>query len=224
MAVGKLKVEISKRSSKSDVKVIRNKGKVPGVYYFKGNKPVLIEADYKELYDTVVSKQHLINLKYGDGEEHLCIFREVQRDPVSEMIVHFDLLGIEEGKEIELSIPVELIGEAAGISAGGMLEHSIKELWIRCLPKNIPEKVEVDVSKLEVGDAIHVEDLTIENVEIMEDPKRTVAHVIMPRMTIELIEAEKEAAELAAEEEVLEAEEGEEPEKEELEEEKSEES
>lgn len=201
-----LEAVLSDRSHKSDIKSIRNEDKVPGVYYFKGEDAISLETDYKTLQTILNTDHSLITLKIKNGEEHLCVFREVQVDPVEGKILHFDLMGIERGKEIELTVPLVLIGSAVGVRVGGILEHPSRELKIKCLPKNIPEKLEVDVSSLEIGDSIHLKDLQFENITFMENLDKLVAHVIAPRIVEEAVPVEEEVEEGEEVEEEAEAE------------------
>ena len=201
MAEVKLNANLSDRKHKSDIRKIRESGKVPGVYYFEGKEAVPLEVDYKALQSLLSSEHGLINLKVKDGEDHLCIFREVQVDPVSGKLMHFDLLGIEKGKEIELNIPIELTGTPEGVRTGGIMEHPLKEVRVKCLPRNIPDKIEIDVSHLGIGDAIHIKDLDVENIEFLDSPDRLVAHVIAIKVKEEVVEEEVEEEEVAEGEE-----------------------
>ena len=203
-----LEAVLSERSYKSDIKSIRNTGKVPGIYYFGGENAISIEADYKTLQTILNTDHSLITLKIKDGDQYLCVFREVQVDPIEGKILHFDLMGIERGKEIELSVPLVVVGSAEGVRVGGILEHPVREIKIKCLPKHIPEKLEVDVTYLEIGDSIHINDLSFENITIMENPDKLVTHVIAPRVIEEVAPVEEEEVEEGEEvEEEAEAEE-----------------
>ncbi|MFC1724946.1 50S ribosomal protein L25 [candidate division KSB1 bacterium] len=208
MADVKLEAVLSKREHKSDIRMIRESGKVPGVYYIEGKEAISLEVDYKALQAILSSDHSLINLNVQGGEDQLCIFREVQVDPVTSKLVHFDLLGIEKGKELELNVPIELIGTPEGVRTGGMIEHPNKEVRIKCLPRHIPDKIEIDVTKLQMGDAVYVKDLDVENVVFIESPDKLIAHVITIKVVEEVVEEEEE-------EEVAEGEEAEEKEVEE---------
>jgi large subunit ribosomal protein L25 len=185
-------------------KKIRNQGRVPGIFYSRHTSPINIDVIEKELHPLVfTSKTHLISLNIEGHEEQDCIIKDVQFDPVSDRVLHFDLLGLTKGEKIQLEVPVQLKGTALGIKEGGVLQHVLHKLEVECLPKNIPEHIELDISSLEVGDSIHVEDINIENLEILNSKDSLIVSVTHAKI--------KEEPVLAAEE-IGEAEEGTEPE------------
>ena len=139
------------------------------------------------------SKTHLISLSL-DGQEDLdCIIKDVQFDPVTEKIVHIDLLGLKKGEKIQIEVPVQLIGTAVGIKEGGILQHTLHKIEIECLPVDIPEHIEIDVTTLKLGDSIHIGDLKFNEFNILNSAEAIVASVTHPK-------AEKEAAPAEGEE------------------------
>ena len=124
-----------------------------------------------------------LNVKLPDGSEELCIIREAQRHPITDTPLHIDFLHLVRGRKITVKIPVEVIGRenSQGIKDGGVLEFT-HELEVETLPMSIPDVITVDVSALNVGDAIHVKDIKLpENVEILADPDEVVANVVTSR-------------------------------------------
>ena len=124
-----------------------------------------------------------LNVKLPDGREELCLIREAQRHPLNDMPLHVDLLHLVKGHKITVNIPVEVTGreESQGIKDGGVLEVT-HELEVETLPMSIPDAITVDVSGLNVGDAIHVKDLVLpEGVEALGDPEEVVAIVVTSR-------------------------------------------
>ncbi|MBQ9564128.1 MAG: 50S ribosomal protein L25 [Synergistaceae bacterium] len=122
-------------------------------------------------------------VKLPDGEEEMCLIREAQVNPLTDQPLHLDFLRLVKGRKINVNIPVEVMGRdaAPGVKDGGVLE-SMRELEVQTLPMNIPDVIEVDVSALGVGDAIHVRDLKLpEGVELLADPDEIVAVVAMSR-------------------------------------------
>jgi large subunit ribosomal protein L25 len=172
-----IRKEIGKRTN-----VLRKTGKVPGIYYGHGqeNIPVaLSELILKPLYTT--SATHVINLKLNDGSSHMCVLRDVQLDPVTEKPVHFDLFGLNENEVITIEIPVKLTGGIPkGVRDGGILQHILHKLKVSCLPKDIPDHVEINVEELEINRSIHVKDMVIANVKIMENETSTIVAVVPP--------------------------------------------
>ncbi|MCX7985093.1 MAG: 50S ribosomal protein L25 [Bacteroidetes bacterium] len=163
-------------------KVLRRQGKVPGIFY--GHKmqniPIALpELVLKPLYTS--SATNIINLQLNDGSKYLCVLRDVQFDPVTDRPIHFDFQGLNENEEITLEIPVRLIGGTPkGVREGGILQHVLHKLKIACLPKNIPEHVEINVEALEINKSIHVKDISIPNVRILESESSTIVAVIPP--------------------------------------------
>jgi large subunit ribosomal protein L25 len=125
----------------------------------------------------------LINLSLaggGEGQRRTVILKELQLDPVKGRPLHADFLEISMERKIRVEVPLVLTGESLGVKGkGGILGQPLRQLFVECLPLNIPERIAVDVSSLDVGDAIHVRDLTVaEGVRILEDGDRVVASVV----------------------------------------------
>jgi large subunit ribosomal protein L25 len=158
----------------------------------------------KELHPLIfTSKTHLISLDIEGYDEQDCIIKDVQFDPVTDKIIHFDLLGLTKGEKIQLEVPVQLFGSAVGIKEGGILQHVLHKLEVECLPRNIPEYIEIDISSLAVGDAVHVEDLNLDNLEILNSKDSLIVSITHAKIKEEPV---------AAAEETVEGEEGTEPE------------
>jgi large subunit ribosomal protein L25 len=171
-----VRTEIGKRS-----RSLRASGKIPGIYYGHGKKNIPVtmnELTLRPLYKT--SATHVINLKLSDGSTHTCILRDVQFDPVTDKPIHFDLFGLSENKELTIEIPVVVKGTAKGVKDGGMLQHVMHKVRVSCLPKNIPDHIEVDVENLDINKSLHISDLSIPNVTILENEKSTVVAVVPP--------------------------------------------
>ncbi|HEX7343667.1 MAG TPA: 50S ribosomal protein L25, partial [bacterium] len=128
-----------------------------------------------------------------------------QHDPVSGRYIHIDLMGIVRGHKVTVKVEVELTGSAFGVRMqGGILQQSIHQLHIECLPKDIPEKIALDVTELKVGSSLHVRDLAPGNYRIVEDPDATLATVLAPKVekapeVVEEAKPAEEGAEAAAE-------------------------
>jgi large subunit ribosomal protein L25 len=151
----------------------------------------------------------------GDGKDKALV-KEVQRDVVTGEVLHLDLLHISATRKITVDVPVVIVGEAEGAKAGGVLEVVTRDIQVDCLPADIPDKVEVDVTALEIGDSIKVRDLAIPNTEILIDPDTAILTIVPPTVYEEVKEEvpEEEEPELVTKEkEEAEAEEtGKEPE------------
>jgi large subunit ribosomal protein L25 len=176
-----LNAEIRK-TGKSASNQLRRSGKIPGIYYAPGDEPLPIavkEAELKKLIYT--TEAHVVRLKLGDGKEFQCILKEVEFDPVTDKPIHFDLYGLKAGATVTLEIPVVLVGKAPGVEKDGVIEHLLHTVEVECPANAIPEHIEVDISALDIGDAIHVKDLKIPNVKILENELAVVVAVVPPR-------------------------------------------
>lgn len=188
--------EITKQYTKS----LRRQKRIPGVFYLKRSKPIAIDVLGRAIQPLVFTSQtHLISLKIDGREEQECIMKDVQFDPVTDEVIHFDLIGITRGEKIEIEVPVQLIGSAIGVKEGGILQHSLHKLDIECFPKDMPERLEINVSDLKIGNAIHVKDLNFENITILNLEDAIVVSVVHPKVEKEPVAGE-EGAEAGVEE------------------------
>jgi large subunit ribosomal protein L25 len=177
-----LRSELGKKA-----KAVRRQEMIPGVFYAREEKPIPIKVTLLSLNPLIyTSETHVVDLRLGDGSARKCILRDVQFDPVSDIPLHFDLQGLHENEELTVEVPVVLVGGTApGVKEGGMLQQVIHKISVSCLPRHIPEKLEVDISGLGINDAIHVGDLPIPNVEVLANPEDTVVVVVPPRVVAE---------------------------------------
>ena len=182
-----------KNISKHGRKSLRNSGRVPGVFYSSRVEPIAIDVQQKLINPLVfTSKTNLITLKLKNHDEYECIIKDVQFDPVTDQILHFDLLGVTRGEKIQLEVPVQLIGSAVGVKEGGVLQQNIYKFDVECLPGNIPQFLNIDVAELKLGDSIHVGDLSFENITILNPEETVVVAVAHPKVEVEVTEEEGE--------------------------------
>ena len=172
-----VRTELGKQS-----RALRRSGKIPGVFYGHGQKNIpvsLTELELKPLYKT--SATHIINLKLNDGSTHQCILKDIDFDPVTDKPVHFDLFGLNMNEEVVIEIPVTITGGVPeGVKAGGILQHIMHKVRVSCLPKNIPDHIEVNVATLGINKSVHVGDLNIPNVKFASNPKDAIVAVVPP--------------------------------------------
>lgn len=195
-----LRSETRERGTKGSVRALRREGMLPAVLYGKEAGNILIKLPARaveKIINTQSAGSALINLEVADGDQeqsYMVMFRELQRDPVRWELLHADFHQILLTEEIETEIPVVLVGEAPGVADGGILQHMLRRISISCLPTAIPERLEVDISQLEIGGQVTVGDIKPPaGVQILSDPESVVAVVVMP--TFEEEEEEEEAAE-----------------------------
>jgi large subunit ribosomal protein L25 len=172
-------------SGKGTARKLRRDRRIPGVLYGRGMDPVLIAIDEREFVRTVAGhavSNLIVDFRMdGNGDLQKTLIREVQLDPVSGAVLHLDLNRISLTDTIEVEVPVELTGLPTGVkNSGGILQHPVRHLTIKCLPQDMPDKITLDVAALEIGDAIHVSDLSLPNVTILVDADTTLASVVPP--------------------------------------------
>ncbi|HEX6589262.1 MAG TPA: 50S ribosomal protein L25/general stress protein Ctc [Longimicrobiales bacterium] len=164
---------------------LRTSGRVPAVVYGHNEKTRELSLDAHELkvlFSKISVENTIIRLDIeGEKGEVKALVREVQANPVKGDLYHVDFYQIHANEKVDVEVPVHLVGSAPGVKAGGVMDHQIHELPVRCLPAAIPESLDVDVSALELGDSIHVADLKLpEGVETDMDGERTICSVVAP--------------------------------------------
>lgn len=181
-----LEAEIRENTGKH-AKYARAAGMVPGVYYARGEESLNIQVPKVGLDPLVyTSETHVIDLRLKDGPTRKCILRDVQYDPISDRPIHFDLQGLKENERLTIEVPVVLTGGIPkGVRDGGMVQHMIHRLKISCLPKDIPEKVEINIAELGINHSVHVRELVIPNVTILEAADSAVVGVMPPTIVKE---------------------------------------
>lgn len=185
----KLDVQVRDLVGSRKIKQVRRENAVPAIVYGGESKPTNIKVD-RSNYERIMRHHHgqsvIFHLNVMDGEKKLrdysVIVKEEQHDPVSDKLLHIDFNRISLTKELEVKVPVETKGDPVGVKRdGGSLEHLLWELPVICLPKQIPQRIVVEVSHLEIGDAIHVKDITLpEGVRTKQDPDTILVSVIPP--------------------------------------------
>ena len=187
-----LKANKRNTDRKAEKNSIRNSGKVPGVFYMKKHESIPLYVNEKEIIPLIfTSDTHLISLQMEGYEEHECIIKDIQFDPITDRVLHFDLLGLIKGETFQLEVPVQLHGNPIGVKEGGIIQHSIHKLEIECLPKDIPQHIDIDVSNLKLGDAFHVKDLSLENISILTPKDAVIVTITHPKVEKEPVPAEE---------------------------------
>lgn len=198
-----LQAEPREFSGKNFSKKLRREGKVPGVFYTHNEKTVPIILDERDAIKILTSESGLIDFQIGKKRKRKVIIKEVQTDPVKQSLLHVDIMGVRLKEKINIEVPVHLTGEAVGVKdQGGILHQYLRVIEVSCLPLDIPERIEVDVSHLSIGDSITVGSLEIENAEIVGDLEQPIVNVMPPSIVAEPVAAEEEeVTEEGAEEE-----------------------
>jgi len=178
------KIEVQKRDTnnrKSIIKELRKTGQVPGVYYSHNSKlSIPFFIDKKTLYSALRSDASVYKISVG-GKDRDVIIKSLQYHPISEDILHIDLYGVKMDTKITLKVPIIFVGQADGVRAGGVLNQTLTELEISCLPSHIPQNIEIDVTHLNIGDTIRLDQVTLdENLELIGDKELLIASITLP--------------------------------------------
>lgn len=186
------------------VKKLRSSGRVPAVIYGRQAKPQNLEVSAKEIGDLIhrsVSENLLVDLAVKDDArpKRLAMLQQIQHHPLNGVILHVDFHEVAENEKVTILVPLETVGEAAGVKSGeGVLEHILFKIKVRALPKDLPEQIVVDVTSLELGKAIHLGEIKVPaGVEVLGDKSIPVISVAVPRTEAEEVattEAEAAAA------------------------------
>ncbi|MDA8077454.1 MAG: 50S ribosomal protein L25 [Nitrospiraceae bacterium] len=174
--------EKREKSGKGVARSLRRDGKVPAVLYREG-KAQSIQLGRKELVKLVnaaTAEQIMFELQFADGERKLALLKDFQVDPIRSELLHTDFFEVSLTEKVKVTIHVTTTGEPIGVKRdGGMMQHTLREVEVECLPDNIPGKIKLDISKLEIGQSIHVSDLTFsEGVKVISDPHEVIVTVI----------------------------------------------
>ena len=182
-----LKAETRKRTGSGVLKQMRREGYIPSVVYGKGSENINIKVNTKALTDMLAhsaSESILVDLEIDGGASQTAFLQSTQHNALSGALVHADFLAVTEGMKISATIPVEVHGEPVGVKAGGIVEQLIRDLDISCSPKDLPERIDVSIEHLGVGDSITIGDLdTPEGVEVVLASDVLVAIVNESRVT-----------------------------------------
>jgi len=196
MAEVKLNINEREDRGKGAARRSRAAGKVPAVVYGRGMEPVPIEVDRREFLTalhTDAGMNVLLELKVG-GKKMLALARDLQRDPVKGTLLHADFVQVDVTRTVDVEVPVNVVGEAPGVKEGGVLEQPLFTVHVRCLPTEVPEAIDVDVSGLQMGESLRVGEIrTTDKFEITNDPDEPVVSIAVP-----ISEAELEAMEAGA--------------------------
>lgn len=197
----RIKISAAEREAgkKGSNRRLRKEGMIPAVLYGKGEKAANLSVNSKELTRQLKGASGtnvLIDLELTNHKDLVVMLKDFQTDILKHAITHVDFLKINLKEKVTIRVPIHVTGKAIGIEKGGLLEMVNREIEIRCLPTQIPSKIDVDITPLDIGTSIHVKELTLpEGVEVHMPPETTVVAIVAPR---EEVAAPAPAAEAAA--------------------------
>jgi large subunit ribosomal protein L25 len=179
----KLTAEMRDGAGKGAARKLRAAGRVPAVLYGHGMQPLSISVDARDLLHalhTGAGTNVLLDLEV-DGDVHLAIPREVQRDYIHSRYLHVDFLAVRRDEKITVDVDIVEAGESVGVKEGGVVEHHLRQVHVECFPTDVPDHIEADITKLEIGDMLHISDLIApQGVTFLTDPETPVISVITP--------------------------------------------
>lgn len=197
MSRGLITAELRQETGKGAARRLRQQGQIPGVLYGKKRDTVDVQLNQAALQRLVTQygAGRLIDLELNGGKE-VVLLRDIQRDPVRDLIQHVDFYAIALDEETTAVVPLIIMGEETRQADGGVVTPAIREIEVACLPTAIPERLEIDVSNMLIGDTLTLEDIEFpEGVKPTAEPEEVVVSVTIPRAVVETDEdAEDEEA------------------------------
>ena len=196
------KIEVQKRelsSKKSFVKDLRHNGDIPGIYYSHDSKESIpFMVTQKVLREALKSDSQVYKINVGSKTRDV-IIKSIQYHPITEKMIHIDLYGVDMDTKVVVKVPIVIIGQSVGVKdEGGVLNQSMTEVEIECLPQDIPQNIEADISDLAIGDTLRLDNINLaDNLALVGDLDMLIASVVAPaKQEEEIIETEDEGAEL----------------------------
>ena len=201
----KLNIADRTRTRTKGAKTLRREGLIPGILYYAGETNVNISVDKLVLYHALQSGQHVFEIEL-DGDTQFTMIKELQYHPVTDEVLHIDLMRVRRSEKMTIFVPLVLVGEAVGVKEGGVLSQSMTQIEISCFPTDVPDQIELNIDDLEMNSSKSVTDITLDNedIEILSAKELNIVSVHPPAA-----EEEPEVEELEGEE-LEEGEEGEE--------------
>ena len=177
------KLEISNRIDigTKEVKKERRKGLVPGVLYYSGQKATNISIKKSNLFRAMNSGQRIFEISQ-DGESQYTMLKHVQYHPVTDDVIHIDLMRVRRSKKMNISVPIQLVGESKGVKEGGILTQSLTQVEISCYPTDVPEQIELNIDQLELNSGLSVGDINTgsEDIEVISDSSLNIVSIVAP--------------------------------------------
>lgn len=198
MSEPNIKATIRESVGKSHARRLRRKGEIPCILYGVEKDTVRLSISHRDFERLLSETRSVFIVDFGDTKQR-SVIREIQYHPVKGDMIHVDFLRVKAGQEINVSVPLKFIGNAEGEKLGGVFQELKVDLEITCLPKYLPDNLEIDISELDLGDSIHVSDLNFENITIKAEPSTAVCTVAMPRKIEEELPVEGEEEEIEEE-------------------------
>ena len=191
MASSYYKLDVKNRQEirSKAAKALRKNGMIPGVLYFSGEENVNISIEKSVLFHAMQSGQRIFEIDQ-DGKSQYTMIKQLQYHPVTDEVIHVDLMRVRRSEKITISVPLVLVGDSIGVKEGGILSQSLNQIEISCFPTDVPEQIELNIENLELNSAKSVADLEIdiEDVDIVTDPSLNIVSITPPASEEEVVE------------------------------------
>lgn len=198
-----LLVKVRNNTGKGVARKLRGEGLIPAIFYGHKSEPIALSlnpTELKKIINSESGRNTLITLKFeGKKEkERVALLKDLQLTPLKRTYLHADLYEVLMDEKITARIPIHFVGKAIGVKEGGIEQHSRREIDVRCLPGNLPDFIEADVTNLAIGDSLHVKDLNLsEGIEVLDPAGDTIVAILAPAAE-KVVTPEEAAAQLAA--------------------------
>ena len=173
--------QIRENLGKKESKKIREQGLVPVVLY-GSDEVVHLTLAFSDLREFVYTPSVFLLDLSVDGKTYKAMIQDVQWHPIEEQILHIDLLKIDNEIPVKIGVPVELVGTAKGIKAGGKIKFNLRKLRIKAMVDNLPDTIKIDITKLNIGDSIKVEEMKLDNITFLDNKSNTIVGVVSTRL------------------------------------------
>jgi len=191
----KLDISIRNETGTKKAKIARKKGFVPGVLYYSGEEAISISIEKPILLRAMNSGQRIFEI-IQKGKSQYTMLKQVQYHPVTDEVIHIDLMRVRRSEKMTISVPIVLVGDAIGVKEGGVLSQSLTQVEISCYPTDVPEQIELKIDGLELNSALSVGDIDTgsEDIEVISDESLNIVS-ITPPASEEVVDEEEEEGE-----------------------------
>jgi large subunit ribosomal protein L25 len=181
----RIKAETRGDRGKGPARRLRSQGTIPGVLYGRDVEPVALSISAKDwrLLEAHTRSNAVINMELNDNskiQERPVMIKHVQRAPVDHAVLHVDFLQVSMERVVQVEVPLHFVGNPVGVVKGGVVEQHLRSVMIESLPGQIPERIDVDISNLDIGDSIHVNEISLPGVKFLDHPDVAIVGVTPP--------------------------------------------
>jgi len=177
-------IEARRRTpGRSAARAMRRQSIIPGIYYFHGEEPIAVAVHELALRPLIyTTESHLVRLRLDDGSEKSCVLKDISFDPVTDRPTHFDFQGVAANEAIRMEVPIMLTGSSIGQRNGGVVDQVLHKLEIECIPANLPERIDVDITDMDVNQSLHVGGLSLPDITILTNADLAIVTIAPPRV------------------------------------------